>query len=66
MTKSKQVIAVRKKHLDLTRYFNSNFNDVLELQKQAIQEILPALTAELDLQEEGRSRARAFLDDAGE
>lgn len=63
---AKGAAAVAAKHADLAAQYRAHKAEVVELQRQAIAELVPSVSDELELQEEGRARARAFLEDKGE
>ncbi|KAN0065860.1 hypothetical protein ACQY0O_000991 [Thecaphora frezii] len=60
---SKSALAVHQKHSDLQQKFQDSTEAVKHLSDLASRQLLPSLSDQLDLQDEGIARVRAFLDD---
>ncbi|PWN49338.1 hypothetical protein IE53DRAFT_346054 [Violaceomyces palustris] len=60
---SKSAIAVRERQEDLAKKFDANSQDLVNFQRVAIDELVPSLSEQLDLSDEGRNRVALFLQD---
>lgn len=60
---SKDALAVAEKHKILLDKLDETRDAVKELQHVAISKLLPSLSEQLDLQDEGRARVRALIQD---
>lgn len=60
------VESLRARHDAILAMYKQRYEEVLECQRHALQDLLPVLQDELDLQEVDLIRARAFLEDPGQ
>ncbi|EPQ30994.1 uncharacterized protein PFL1_01183 [Pseudozyma flocculosa PF-1] len=60
---SKSALAVEQKHRELQQKFKDSNQDVKHLLRLALEQLVPSLSEELELQDEGTARVRAFLED---
>lgn len=57
--------SLSRRHLDIVQLYEDNKDLIISIQQQALKELIPLLTEELGLDQDGKRKAHEFLSDQG-